>query len=117
MTTQDMGFAQLCMIYAMLAAPLVIMALYRLGLTRDTLISVIRMSVQLALVGLYLKFIFALNNPYLNTGWILVMIIVVMLFDSGDFFQVKLFEPKLQVLVVQEKIFTHGWLSLLGFLA
>jgi putative ABC transport system permease protein len=47
-----------------------------LRLGRDIFIGVVRMSVQLALVGFYLKTLFTLNNPWLNALWILVMLVV-----------------------------------------
>jgi putative ABC transport system permease protein len=43
---------------------------------RDIGISTLRMSIQLLLVGIYLKTLFNLNNPYLNGIWILMMLIV-----------------------------------------
>lgn len=76
MSTQDITYAGLAYIYLMLAFPLVIITVYRTGLTRSTLVSIVRMSVQLVLVGVYLEFIFTLNNPFLNGGWVLVMISV-----------------------------------------
>jgi len=46
------------------------------GLTRDIGIGILRMTVQLAMVGIYLKTLFDLNDPWLNALWILVMLIV-----------------------------------------
>jgi putative ABC transport system permease protein len=76
MSTLDMTVVDLLIIYALLAAPLAVVALYRTGLVKKTLVSIVRMSVQLALVGVYLRFIFELNNPLVNIGWIAVMIAV-----------------------------------------
>ncbi|MBD3345711.1 MAG: ABC transporter permease [Chitinivibrionales bacterium] len=76
MTTRDLNFLELALIYAMLAVPILIMAAYRIGLIRKTLIAIVRMSLQLALVGLYLRFIFEFNNLWLNIAWLLVMITV-----------------------------------------
>jgi putative ABC transport system permease protein len=47
-----------------------------LRLSRDIAISILRMSIQLALVGIYLKMLFELNHPWLNGLWILMMLIV-----------------------------------------
>lgn len=71
-----MTFADLLIIYALLAAPLAVVAVYRTGLVKRTVVSIGRMSVQLALVGAYLRFIFELNNPFVNFGWIVIMILV-----------------------------------------
>ncbi|MCK5807926.1 ABC transporter permease [bacterium] len=37
-------------------------------------VSMIRMTIQLSLVGIYLTWMFKINNPWLNVGWIVVMI-------------------------------------------
>jgi putative ABC transport system permease protein len=56
--------------------PWILLWLIGLRLSRDIGISLLRMSLQLALVGIYLKTLFTLNNPWLNGLWILVMLIV-----------------------------------------
>ena len=76
MSTIDVSILDLGTIYLLLAIPLILIASYRIGLVRRTLTAVVRMSVQLALVGLYLGFIFDLNNPVLNATWLAVMIVV-----------------------------------------
>ncbi len=38
--------------------------------------SVVRMTVQLSLVGIYLKYVFLFNNVLVNFLWVLVMILV-----------------------------------------
>ena len=45
-------------------------------LSKALLSSVFRMTVQLLLVGLYLKYLFELNNLWLNLGWLMVMVTV-----------------------------------------
>ena len=47
-----------------------------IDLSKTLLTSVVRMAVQLLLVGLYLKYLFELNNIWLNLGWLLVMVTV-----------------------------------------
>ncbi|MBD3421616.1 MAG: ABC transporter permease [Chitinivibrionales bacterium] len=76
MRTIDINLLNMAWIYGMFLAPVII--LHRLGLktTRRMLIGIARMTVQLALVGIYLRFIFTWNNPYINLGWVLIMIIV-----------------------------------------
>ncbi len=54
--------------------PLAVFYYYRTGLIIDTLISVARMAVQLFLVGLYLEYLFKLNNTLINITWVIVMI-------------------------------------------
>ena len=48
----------------------------KISMNRQIIISVIRMTIQLSLVGLYLQYIFDLNNPFLNVAYMLVMILV-----------------------------------------
>ena len=57
----------------MLLIPLAILLWTRTGLVRETLLALVRMIVQLLFVGLYLGWIFQINNPLLNIFWLLVM--------------------------------------------
>ncbi len=66
----------MALIYLLVLVPLFIMLKLKLGLIKETLIAVLRMTVQLALVGLYLGVIFKLNSLFLNIAWILVMLTV-----------------------------------------
>lgn len=47
---------------------------FKTGLIRSTLISIVRMFIQLTLVAVYLEFIFNLNSPVINCLWVLIMI-------------------------------------------
>jgi putative ABC transport system permease protein len=76
MSVRDISLLDLSYIYVLLLVPLALMLVYRIVLIRKTLIAVVRMSAQLYLVGIYLKYIFQLNNVYLNVAWLLVMITV-----------------------------------------
>ena len=57
----------------MLIIPFTFFWYFKIKITKTSLISVARMSVQLLLVGFYLESIFKLNSVYLNIAWILVM--------------------------------------------
>ena len=72
----DISWADLAIVYVLLILPVAILAYYRVGLLRRLGIGVLRMSVQLALVGLYLQYLFRLNNFWLNSAWIAVMLVV-----------------------------------------
>ncbi len=76
METIDLSLLELSLMYTLLIIPLAMMVWLRLGVVRETLAAVARMTVQLWLVGLYLKVIFALNALWLNVVWILVMLVV-----------------------------------------
>jgi len=76
METLDIGLPQMALLYGLCVLPWLLLWLIGLRLSRDIGISLLRMSLQLALVGIYLKTLFTLNNPWLNGLWILVMLIV-----------------------------------------
>ena len=73
MSAQDIGWAGLACAYGALFVSLVLFRLVRVSVYRDLLVSVIRMSVQLAMVGFYLTILFEWNNPIMNLGWVLLM--------------------------------------------
>ena len=73
MGTLDIGLPQMALLYGLCVLPWILLWLIGLRLSRDIGISLLRMSLQLALVGIYLKTLFTLNNPWLNGLWILVM--------------------------------------------
>ena len=75
-TSIDISSWQLAVFMLVLIVPLAINTLFSLGLIKDMGISVVRMTLQLVLVGLYLQFLFELNNPLLNVLWLLVMLLV-----------------------------------------
>ena len=62
--------------YGLLIVPFVILLWVKVGMAGKVAISVVRMTVQLLFVGLYLQVVFKLNNPWLNSLWVLVMITV-----------------------------------------
>lgn len=76
MSTIDITIPDLLIIYALLVVPIGLIAYYRLGLVRQSVVAIVRMSVQLALVGLYLRLIFQVNSILLNFAWLIVMLLV-----------------------------------------
>jgi len=76
MTTLDIGPAQMALLYGLAFVPLGLLWAIGLKLSRDILVSLARMTVQLGLVGIYLKTLFDLNDPALNGLWVLVMLVV-----------------------------------------
>jgi putative ABC transport system permease protein len=76
METLDIALPQMALLYGLCLLPWILLWLIGLRLSRDIGISILRMSIQLVLVGIYLKTLFTLNNPWLNGLWILVMLIV-----------------------------------------
>ena len=62
--------------YGLLIIPFAILLWAKVGVAGKVAVSVVRMTVQLLFVGLYLQVVFKLNNPWLNGLWVLVMITV-----------------------------------------
>ena len=76
METLDIEMSRMALLYGLCLLPWLLLWLIGLRLSRDIGISILRMSIQLALVGIYLKMLFDLNHPWLNGLWILVMLLV-----------------------------------------
>lgn len=72
----DINYFELFAGYALMLIPIAILWYYRTGIVKDTIIAIVRMTVQLLLVGLYLEYIFKLNNSIINVCWVIIMSIV-----------------------------------------
>jgi putative ABC transport system permease protein len=72
----DISYLELFIGYALLLIPIFVLWYYKTGMVKDTLIAVARMTVQLLLVGVYLEYIFKLNNAFINLGWVLIMLLI-----------------------------------------
>jgi putative ABC transport system permease protein len=72
----DIGYWDLLWGYALLIVPIYVLWYYKTGLVKDGIISIARMSVQLFMVGLYLEYIFDLNNTYINITWVFIMTVI-----------------------------------------
>jgi len=70
----DIGAWRLAAAYLLLIFPLAIILYKRVPILKDAGIAILRMTVQLLFVGFYLQVVFRLNSPWLNLGWVLVMI-------------------------------------------
>ena len=75
-SAQDISLLNLALGYLMVIIPIAVFAYYKTGLVKDTIIAFARMTIQLFLVGLYLKYVFVWNYWWLNLIWGLLMIIV-----------------------------------------
>jgi putative ABC transport system permease protein len=74
--TAELSISSMIFMYVLLLIPIGIFFYLQLGIIRDTLIAAARMTVQLILVGLYLKYIFQLNNLFVSLLWVAVMLVV-----------------------------------------
>ncbi|MFZ4456167.1 MAG: ABC transporter permease [Bacteroidales bacterium] len=72
----DISYAHLFIGYLLLIIPIYCLYFYKTGLVKDTIVSAARMSVQLFLIGIYLEYLFRLNNPFVNLAWVILMIFV-----------------------------------------
>ncbi len=59
--------------YLLLLIPIALFARWQLGLTRSIVTAVLRMTLQLAVVGIYLQTLFDFQNPLLNLAWLTIM--------------------------------------------
>ncbi|PIR62402.1 MAG: ABC transporter ATP-binding protein [Candidatus Pacebacteria bacterium CG10_big_fil_rev_8_21_14_0_10_42_12] len=69
--------------YLLLIIPIFISYWFNLNMIKDTFWSIARMSIQLAFVGVFLEFIFNLNNPWLNFLWFSLMVFATVLSAIG----------------------------------
>lgn len=76
MGTIDISLWSLVIGLLLLAIPIYFFRLYKAKLVASTLVAALRMVVQLFLIGLYLKYLFIWNNPWINFLWVLIMVVV-----------------------------------------
>lgn len=72
----DITWPDLALGYILLIIPFLVLWYYKTGLLKPAIISVLRMTAQLLFVGLYLEYIFKINNMWINLAWVLIMIII-----------------------------------------
>lgn len=72
----DLSWSQLSIAFVILLLPAWILWKYRTGLNKKLLTATLRMVLQLLFVGYYLEYLFKYDNPWINAGWILIMVIV-----------------------------------------
>jgi len=76
MGTIDISYSYMLIFYAMIVIPILIAGFLKLGNMKAIIIGVIRMTVQMFVMGLYLEYLFRFNNIWVNFGWILFMITI-----------------------------------------
>jgi putative ABC transport system permease protein len=72
----DIGYGGLAASYALLLLPLAAILWLRVPLLGDTVVAIVRMTVQLLFVGFYLQVLFELDNPWVTALWLAVMLTV-----------------------------------------
>lgn len=76
MSTTDISFLCLGIGLLLMLVPLFYLWRLRTGLVRATLTATARMCVQLLLIGIYLRYLFLWNNPWVNLLWVVMMVLV-----------------------------------------
>jgi len=74
--TLSIPIGDLLLFLSLLFIPAGIISVRNRRLGRDLLIALIRMTLQLSLVGFYLQFLFDLNSPVVTILWVVVMVII-----------------------------------------
>jgi len=74
--SMDISWWHLASFSLLLLFPFAINYRLKLNINRTAILAIIRMTTQLLLVGLYLKYIFTLNSQLLNVFWLLIMLLV-----------------------------------------
>lgn len=72
----DINYLELFFGYVLMLIPVYIFWYYKTGLVKDTIFSILRMTIQLLMVGLYLEYLFKLNSVALNIAWVFIMSII-----------------------------------------
>jgi len=76
MESYDISLEGMFLSFLLLLIPVIISYYLGLNLLSSTIQSVFRMVLQLLFVGIFLTFVFDLNNALLNIAWVFVMIFV-----------------------------------------
>ena len=76
METIDISWFSLVIGFLLVLIPLLINIWLKLKLFKSISIAALRMGVQLLLIGLFLEYLFELNNAWINIAWLIIMIIV-----------------------------------------
>ena len=76
MGTIDISYYNLFIGLLLLAIPFFYLWKFKTGLLKPAVIGTLRMIIQLFFIGMYLKYLFLWNNPWINFLWVIVMIFV-----------------------------------------
>lgn len=76
MKTTDIDYISLSIGLLLLIIPIYFLWKYKTGIVKATIIGSIRMVIQLFFIGLYLKYLFYYNNPWINALWVIIMVMV-----------------------------------------
>ncbi len=72
----DINIWNLALGFLIMIIPISFLLYFKIKLVKGVLVALVRMILQLSLIALYLEKIFELNNAWINSAWVFVMIIV-----------------------------------------
>ena len=111
----DLSITSMMWMYALMLVPLAIFFYLQLGIIRDTIFSMLRMTAQLILVGLYLKYVFQLNSAFVSLLWVVIMLLVANLsILSKAGLKRRLFFWRALVGVAGSTLLVSGWFILVA---
>ena len=76
MGTIDISYYNLFIGLLLLAIPFFYLWKFKTGLLKPAVIGTLRMIIQLFFIGVYLKYLFLWNNPWINFLWVIIMVFV-----------------------------------------
>ena len=74
--SDSISYISLAYLAVLIIPTLLINKHLEINLNKKIIISIVRMSLQLSLVGLYLQYLFDINSPWLNIAYLVLMMIV-----------------------------------------
>lgn len=114
MNIADISWVALGFVFLTLIIPFFVFIRYKTGLAKPLAIAILRMTGQLILVGLYLKYIFELNSIWINLGWALLMIIAAsFLIISRSEIKTKPFFAPIFIAILSNVLVNGGVVALL----
>lgn len=75
-TTIDISYWGLGIGMLLLLVPIYFFHRFKTGLVRPTIVGALRMVVQLFLIGMYLRYLFLWDSPWINFLWVFIMVYV-----------------------------------------
>ncbi|WP_419206860.1 ABC transporter permease [Photobacterium leiognathi] len=75
-STLDIQWIAMAVFYLLLLIPIFLFQRWQLGLNRTLINSVLRMTLQLSVVGIYLHTLFGLQSVVINIVWLSIMALV-----------------------------------------
>lgn len=72
----DINIYHLAVGFLILLLPIGIVTYFKIAIQKSIIIAAVRMVAQLLLIAFYLEWIFEMNNAFINSAWVLIMIVV-----------------------------------------